>query len=174
MTEKALLAQDWRLSLIPSSTLILKPDKVIVTAIRAFRQNQTDPEDIVGRPVTDLLHPMNPPADLCPSGSWLAKDIPYSDRLPSATAKDLGGQSLLIQDDASNIIYIMKARRNQVKTERRSKNQNSRKRSSRVGQRHRRSDLTEPSAHEQGPKSLRIFPQPNEREEKRDRSVPSR
>jgi two-component system NtrC family sensor kinase len=128
MSEKAVEVEDWRLRVFDSlsfPTLILKPDKVIVTANqRFFDKSGVQPEDIVGKTCHEIFYNSKEPcsADLCPLPGVLANGEGHS-ILREVTR--INGEKIWedrvfspILDDAGNIIYIMESLRDvtRVKT----------------------------------------------------------
>ena len=128
MNEKAVEAEDWRLRVFDSlsfPTLILKPNKVIVTANqRFFDKSGVRPEDIVGKTCHEIFYHSKEPcsAELCPLPGVLANGEGHSilRQVTGSTGEKTWEDRVFspIQDDAGNIIYIMESLRDvtRVKT----------------------------------------------------------
>jgi len=128
MNEKAVEAEDWRLRVFDSlsfPTLILRPDKVIVTANqRFFDKSRVRPEDIVGKTCHEIFYNSKEPcsADLCPLPGVLANGEGHSilRQVTLSNGEKIWEDRVFspIQDDAGNIIYIMESLRDvtRVKT----------------------------------------------------------
>ncbi len=128
MNEKAVEAEDWRLRVFDSlsfPTLILRPDKVIVTANqRFFDKSGVRPEDIVGKTCHEIFYNSKEPcsADLCPLPGVLANGEGHSilRQVTLSNGEKTWEDRVFspIQDDAGNIIYIMESLRDvtRVKT----------------------------------------------------------
>ena len=128
MNEKAVEAEDWRLRVFDSlsfPTLILKPNKVIVTANqRFFDKSGVRPEDIVGKTCHEIFYNSKEPcsAELCPLPGVLANGEGHSilRQVTRSNGEKTWEDRVFspIQDDAGNIIYIMESLRDvtRVKT----------------------------------------------------------
>jgi len=128
MNEKAPEVEDWRFRVFDSlsfPTLILRPDKVIVTANeRFFDKSGVRPEDIVGKTCHEIFYNSKEPcsADLCPLPGVLANGEGHSilREVTRSNGEKIWEDRVFspIQDDAGNIIYIMESLRDvtRVKT----------------------------------------------------------
>ncbi|MBN1103604.1 MAG: PAS domain S-box protein [Deltaproteobacteria bacterium] len=128
MEKTAFDEKDWRWRVFDSlsfPTLILRPDRLIVTANqRFFDKSGVRPEDIIGKTCHEIFYGLKEPcsSDLCPlpkvlvtgEGSSILREVTrehgqkaWEDRVFSP-----------IRDDAGNVIYIMESLRDvtRVKT----------------------------------------------------------
>ncbi len=121
MNEKAVEAQDWRLRVFDSlsfPTLILRPDKVIVTANEKLLDKFGVPmENIVGKTCHEVFYNSKEPcsAYLCPLPGVLAIGEGHSilREVTLSTGEKAWEDRVFspIKDDAGNIIYIMESLR---------------------------------------------------------------
>ncbi len=121
MNEKAVEAQDWRLRVFDSlsfPTLILRPDRVIVTANEKLLDKFGVPmKDIVGKTCHEVFYNSKEPcsAYLCPLPGVLAIGEGHSilREVTLSTGEKAWEDRVFspIKDDAGNIIYVMESLR---------------------------------------------------------------
>jgi len=121
MNEKAVEAKDWRLRVFDSlsfPTLILRPDKIIVTANQKLLDRFGVPMDeIVGKTCHEIFYNSKKPCapDICPLPGVLASGEGHSiiRELTLSNGEKIWEDRVFspIKDDAGNIIYIMESLR---------------------------------------------------------------
>jgi two-component system NtrC family sensor kinase len=128
MNGKTVESEDWRMRVFDSlsfPTLILKPDKIIVTANqRFFEKSGVRLEDIVGKTCHEIFYNSKEPcsADLCPLPGVLANGEGHSilREVTRSNGEKIWEDRVFspIHDDAGKIIYIMESLRDvtRVKT----------------------------------------------------------
>ncbi len=121
MNQKTVEAEDWRLRVFDSlsfPTLILRPDKVIVTANQKLLDRfGVTMKDIIGKTCHEIFYNSKEPcsADLCPLPGVLANGEGHSIlRQVSSSDGEKNWEDRVfspIKDDAGNILYIMESLR---------------------------------------------------------------
>jgi two-component system NtrC family sensor kinase len=121
MNEKILESENWRMRVFDSlsfPTLILRPDKVIVTANQKLLDRFGVPmKDIVGKTCHEIFYNSKEPcsADLCPLPGVLANGEGHSvlRQVTGSNGEKIWEDRVFspIQDDEGNILYIMESLR---------------------------------------------------------------